>query len=104
MSVNYLDSHRKVAYLSKSGVVVTASNYAAPENDISTYEYTAKNPELTPYSLYSQLGLEVAPWGANNLKPNYLLMLLAQSGINSQLIYTKVSFALGPHLRLPLGL
>lgn len=95
MSVKFLDSHRKVAYLSKTGAVVTSANYAAPENDIYTYEYDVKKTEVTPYSLYSQLGIEVAPWGNNNLKPNYLLMLLAQSGINSQLIYTKVSFALG---------
>lgn len=95
-SVQYLDSNKKVAFLSRSGAVITAANYSAPaENSIYTYDVKNTEQTITPYYMYGSQGLDVAPWGANNLKPNYLLGLIALSGINAQLIYTKVSFAVG---------
>ena len=90
-NLKYLDSARKVAYLSRSGAVVTAAGYA-PD-----YSNTVKSPGATivPYHSYAGKLADVARWGENNLKPNYLLELLAGSNINSQLIYRSVSFALG---------
>jgi hypothetical protein len=90
-SLTYLDKQRKVAYLSRSGAIVTAGSYA-PD-----YSNTVKSSSATvlPYYSYSGNLADVARWGENNLKPSYLLELLSGSNINSQLIYRSVSFALG---------
>lgn len=90
-NLTYLDSSRKVAYLSRSGAVVTAAGYA-PDYSNTVKGMTA---QIVPVASYEGKLKDVAKWGDNNLKPNFLLELLAGSNINSQLIYRSVSFALG---------
>lgn len=92
----FIGKSKDIAFISKAGAIITASSFASsPEN--SFQNFTVKDP-MDPNSQFVEYvgqGMKAAPWGANNLKPNYLLELLAGNGINSQMIYAKVSFALG---------
>lgn len=95
-SVTYLDKEQKIAYLDRSGAMVMASSYAPiPENGFTNYDTTSEHAKPVRSARVGTDDMPVAPWGGNNLRPNFLLQLLGESNINSALIYTKVSFAVG---------
>ncbi|MEL6626791.1 MAG: hypothetical protein AAFQ92_14780 [Bacteroidota bacterium] len=63
-----------------------------------SYDRTVKSPWAADAGLinnWKNSGIDIAPWGANNLKPLWLLQMLEHSNINSALIYSKVSLAMG---------
>lgn len=95
MAVDYIDKAQQVAVLTRSGAVVTAHGFSPYEGE----DYHVKNPSpwhigLTTQKL-SDKGIKIAPWGANNLRPLWLLHLLEHNNINSQLIWTKIRLAMG---------
>lgn len=79
-----------IAVLTKTGAVVTASGLNPFTFGGDAHSHTG---EITTPAKYG--GEEIARWGANNLYPLWLLELLRDSNINAQLIYTKVSLAMG---------
>ena len=92
--VQYLDPNQRVAFLAKSGAVITAKVAAGEPARTGT----GMDLEIANYPYYSATHLKskrVACWGNDNLRPIYYLNLLANSNINAQLIYTKVSLAMG---------
>lgn len=97
MAVKYIDQGGNVAVLTKAGAKVTSTSYM-PENDITNTNFNVSSDFAIPVRIqdYATKGLgRVAPWGSNNLKPNYYLELLSESNIMAQLIHTAVSFAIG---------
>lgn len=97
MAVTYLDKQNKVAVLTRSGAVVTASDFSPYGEE----DYNVENREpwrerlMHASEFYRRKGIDIALWGKNNLYPLWLLDLLRHNNINSQLIWTKISMAMG---------
>lgn len=96
--------------LRRSGAVAQPVVTAGLENTYGSYKYgtISEDPHDDKYkagadpdapliglSAMRSHGFDVARWGTDNLKPYYLLKLLAESNISPQLIATSIDFALG---------
>lgn len=83
-----IDPSGTFAVLDRSGAIVSANSYSP---------FKAQGGIMQALSIggLQSRGMKIAPWGANNLMPLFLLQLLADSNINAQLIATNVSFAMG---------
>lgn len=93
-TVNFIGQEGNIAILSESRAIVSPKGL----NPMATggYDDGVASPWARSYHENGKRVLDklmIAPWGGNNLQPLYLLSLLAESNINAQLIYTKVSFA-----------
>lgn len=88
----YLDKNKTAAFLGRSGAVVGRESFFSVKD---SYNPFGEGIEVMQVSNYKGIGLKIAPWGRNNLKPMYFLELLSSSNINAQLITTKVNFAVG---------
>jgi len=89
-----------IEFINQAGTVAVGQHaaFSAQGYTDPNYDRTIKSPWAEDAGLihnWQNIGADVAQWGANNLKPLWLLQMLEHSNINAALIYSKVSLAMG---------